>query len=57
MINVTQTSKGSGATIAYVIAAIVVVIGAYLLFFNTPSTSPVVPSVTQNTRLRLRQTR
>ena len=47
-INVTQTSKGSGATIAYVIAALVVVIGAYLLFFNTPSTSPVVPSVTQN---------
>jgi len=47
-VNVTQTNKGSGATIAYVIAAIVVVVGAYLLFFNTPSTTPVVPSVTQN---------
>ena len=47
-VNVTQSNKGSGATIAYVIAAIVVVIGAYLLFFNTPSTTAVVPSVTQN---------
>ena len=47
-VNVTQSNKGSGATIAYVIAAIVVVVGAYLLFFNTPGTPPVVPSVTQN---------
>ncbi len=47
-VNVTQSNKGSGATIAYVIAAIVVVVGAYLLFFNTPGTTPVVPSVTQN---------
>ena len=47
-VTVTQTNKGSGATIAYVIAALVVVVGAYLLFFNTPSTTPVVPSVTQN---------
>lgn len=47
-VNVTQSNKGSGATIAYVIAALVVVVGAYLLFFNTPSTTPVVPSVTQN---------
>lgn len=47
-VHVTQTSKGSGATIAYVIAAIVVIVGAYLLFFNNPGTDPVVPSVTQN---------
>ncbi len=47
-VNVTQTNKGSGTTIAYIIAAIVVVVGAYLLFFNNPGTSPVVPSVTQN---------
>jgi len=47
-VHVTQTSKGSGATIAYVIAAIVVIVGAYLLFFNNPGTAPVVPSVTQN---------
>jgi hypothetical protein len=39
-VHVTQTSKGSGATIAYV--------SAYLLFFNSPGTDPVVPSVTQN---------
>ena len=47
-VTVNQTTKGSGATVAYVIAALVVVVGAYLLFFNTPSTTPVVPSVTQN---------
>ena len=47
-VHVTQTSKGSGATIAYVIAALVVIVGAYLLFFNNPGTAPVVPSVTQN---------
>lgn len=47
-VHVTQTSKGSGATIAYVIAALVVIVGAYLLFFNSPGTDPVVPSVTQN---------
>ncbi len=47
-VHVTQTTKGSGATIAYVIAAIVVIVGAYLLFFNNPGTDPVVPSVTQN---------
>jgi hypothetical protein len=47
-VHVTQTSKGSGATIAYVIAAIVVIVGAYLLFFNNPGTTPEVPSVTQN---------
>lgn len=47
-VTVTQSNKGSGATIAYVIAALVVVVGAYLLFFNTPNTTPVVPTVTQN---------
>ncbi len=47
-VNVTQTNKGAGATIAYVIAAIVVVVGAYMLFFNDMRTTPVVPSVTQN---------
>ena len=47
-VHVTQTSQGSGATIAYVIAALVVIVGAYLLFFNNPGTAPVVPSVTQN---------
>ncbi|MBZ0259836.1 MAG: hypothetical protein K8F90_04475 [Hyphomicrobiales bacterium] len=47
-VHVTQASKGSGATIAYVIAALIVIVGAYLLFFNNPGTAPVVPSVTQN---------
>lgn len=47
-VHVTQTSKGSGATIAYVIAALVVIVVAYLLFFNNLGTAPVVPSVTQN---------
>ncbi len=57
-VNVTQSNKGSGATIAYIIAAIVVVVGAYLLFFNTTTTTtPVVPSVTNNTTVNLRQTR
>ena len=47
-VTVNQSTKSSGSTIAIIVAAIVVVIGAYMLFFNTPSTSPVVPSVTQN---------
>ncbi len=48
-VTVSQSNKGSGATVAYIIAAIVVVVGAYLLFFSDNiSTTPVVPSVTQN---------
>lgn len=47
-VHVTQTSKGSGATIAYIIAAIVVVVGAYLLFANNATDPAMAPSVTQN---------
>jgi hypothetical protein len=47
-IHVTQSTKGSGATIAYIIAAIVLIAGAYLLYTNNTSTTTVVPSVTQN---------
>lgn len=47
-IQVTQSNKGSGSTIAYIVAAIVLIAGAYLLYTNNMSTTTVVPSVTQN---------
>ena len=47
-IHVTQSNKGSGSTIAYIVAAIVLIAGAYLLFANNTSTTTVVPSVMQN---------
>ena len=55
-VTVNQSTKGSGTTIAIIVAAIVVVVGAYMLFFNAPSTTPVVPSVTQNNTLFLHLT-
>ena len=49
-VTVTQSNKGSGATVAYIISAIVVVLGADHLLLNNPTTTkPVVPSVTNNT--------
>ena len=54
---ISHASKWSGATIAYIIAAIVIVIGAYLLFANNASTPTTTPPVTQNNASRLRQTR
>jgi hypothetical protein len=47
-IRITQSNKGSGSTIAYIVAAIVLLAGAYLLYTNNMSTTTVVPSVTQN---------
>lgn len=47
-VNVTQSNKGSNATIAYIIAAIVVIVGAYLLYTNEWSTATVAPTITQN---------
>jgi cell division protein FtsN len=47
-INVNQSNRGSNSTIAYIIAAVVLVVGAYLLYTNTWSTTTVVPTVTQN---------
>ena len=41
-------SKWSGATIAYIIAAIVIIIGAYLLFANNATTPTTTPPVTEN---------
>jgi flagellar basal body-associated protein FliL len=47
-IHVTQSSKGNGSTIAYIVVAIVLLAGAYFLYTNNMSTTTVVPSVTQN---------
>ncbi|MGB9141070.1 MAG: hypothetical protein WCB71_02605 [Aestuariivirga sp.] len=47
-VRVTQTNRGSGGTIAYVIAALVLIIGGYLLYTNNWSQTTVVPTVTQN---------
>jgi cell division protein FtsN len=47
-IQVTQSNKGSGSTIAYIVAAIVLLAGGYLLYTNNMSTTTAVPSVTQN---------
>ena len=43
-----ESNKGSGSTIAYIVAAIVLLAGAYLLYTNNMNTTTVVPSVTQN---------
>ncbi len=40
--------QGFRSTIAYIVAAIVLIAGAYLLYTNNMSTTTVVPSVTQN---------
>jgi hypothetical protein len=47
-IRITQSNKGSGSTIAYIVAAIVLFAGAYLLYTNNVSTTTVVPTITQN---------
>jgi hypothetical protein len=47
-IRITQSTKGSGSTIAYIVAAIVLIAGAYLLYTSNASTTTVVPTVTQN---------
>lgn len=47
-IRINQSNKGSNSAIAYLIAAIVLVVGGYLLYTNNWSTSAVAPSITQN---------
>ena len=47
-VNVTQSNRSSGTTIAYIVAAVVLIVGAYLLYTNNWSTTTVAPSVTQN---------
>jgi hypothetical protein len=47
-IRINQTTKGSGSTIAYIVAAIVLIAGAYLLYTSNAGTTTVVPTVTQN---------
>ena len=48
VIRINQSNKGSNSAIAYLIAAIVLIVGAYLLYSNNWSTSAVAPSITQN---------
>ena len=47
-IRINQSNKGSNSAIAYLIAAIVLVVGAYLLYTNNWSPGVTAPSVTQN---------
>ena len=47
-IRVTQSNLGTNGAIAYLLAALVLVVGGYLLYTNNWSTTTVVPSVTQN---------
>ena len=47
-IRVTQSNLGSNSAITYLIAALVLIVGAYFLYTNNWSTATVVPSVTQN---------
>ena len=47
-VNITQSNAGSTGTIVVVIAAIVLIVGAYFLYTTNWSDSTVVPSVTQN---------
>jgi hypothetical protein len=47
-IRITQSNTGSSGTIAYIVVAIVLIAGAYLLYTNNMSTMTVVPTITQN---------
>lgn len=47
-IRVTQSNLGSNSAITYLLAALVLIVGGYLLYTNNWSTTTVVPSVTQN---------
>ena len=47
-VRVTQSNSGSNSAIAYVIAAIVLAVGAYFLYTHNWSPTAVAPSVTQN---------
>ena len=47
-IRVTQSNLGSNSAITYLIAALVLIVGAYFLYTNNWNTATVVPSVTQN---------
>ena len=47
-VNITQSNASSTGTIVVVIAAIVLIVGAYFLYSNNWSGTTVVPSVTQN---------
>jgi hypothetical protein len=47
-IQVNQASGGSGTTIAIIVAALVLVVGAFLFFGNNWNTATDGPMVTQN---------
>ena len=47
-VHITQSNVGYSSTIGFVIAAIVLAVGAYLLYTNNWSATTAVPSVTQN---------
>ena len=47
-VNITQSNASSTGTIVVVIAAIVLIVGAYFLYTTNWSDSTVVPTVTQN---------
>jgi hypothetical protein len=48
-IRVNQTNQGSGSTIAYIIAALVIAVAGYYLYTSYYSPTSVTPSVTQTT--------
>ena len=47
-IRIIQSNRGSGSAIVYIVAAIVLLAGAYLLYTNNMSTTTAVPTITQN---------
>jgi hypothetical protein len=48
-IRVNQTNQGSGSTIAYIIAALVIAVAGYYLYTSYYSPTAVTPTVTQTT--------
>ena len=47
-VRVIQSTSGSNSAIAYLLAALVLAVGAYFLYTNNWSPTTVTPSVTQN---------
>jgi hypothetical protein len=47
-IRITQSNRGSSGTLGFIVAAIVLIAGAYLLYTNYSGPVTVVPTVTQN---------
>lgn len=50
-INLNQSNQSSNRNFAIIIAAVVVIVGAYLLYANEWSTTTSVPKVTQNSTI------